>query len=339
MANSRIQAGASIPNNSGILSEGGIDFDFQNLFFEIGVRFFHFVEGVAIIVAGVLIIRYTRRYMQRIQVVHEAQRMALNLAEKLVSGFLVIVTATLALKVVGLDLTLLVSALTLGLSFALGDIIKNYVSGILILFKSPFTIGDVVKIKSFIGRVEHIDFQSTTLKTFDKKEITIYNKDILSQSITNFSKEELRRLEVEVNLGRGTDTAHALKVFEAILSNHSQVLKSPKFTIIFHKFSESGLRVMLRFWVKRPSNILKVRSEVALLIDQAFDEVSIISPIQRSIQFTDDVAMDEARKERIKMFYGLPQLAALAETTSGELKTVLGTEEDLFDRDEPEVEA
>jgi small conductance mechanosensitive channel len=340
MSNTRIQAGSTgLQNNSGnILDEGGIDFDFQALFWEIGTRFFHLLEGIAVIVLGILLIRYTRRYLQKFQVKDETQRMALNLVEKLVSGFLVIVTATLALKVVGLDLTLLVSALMLGLSFAMGDIIKNYVSGILILFKSPFRLGDIVKIKSFTGRVENIDFQSTTLKTFDKKEITIYNKDILSQSITNYSKEDMRRLDLDVTLGRGSDIDYALRIFESLLNSHDKVLKSPHFTIIVKNFSENGIRLILRFWVKRSSNILKVRSELAFWIEQSFDERRIYSPLQRSIEFNEDVAMNDSRKQNLERFYGQPALAAIAVATNGQLQTVLTyPEEDLFDREEPEV--
>ncbi|MGE3278979.1 MAG: mechanosensitive ion channel family protein [Candidatus Altimarinota bacterium] len=338
MANSQLQAGASIRTNGQILEDGGIGFDVQALFWEIATRFLHLVEGVLVIIIGIFVIRYARKYIQKVHTSDETQRMALNLVEKLVSGFLVVVTATLALKVVGLDLTLLVSALTLGLSFALGDIIKNYVSGILILFKSPFRIGDIVKIKSFTGRVERIDFQSTTMKTFDKKEITIYNKDILSQSITNYSKEDLRRLELVVTLGRGTDVPYAIKVFESILNEHPKVLKSPHFTIIVKNFADFGIKLALRFWVNRSSNILKVRSELAFNIEQAFDEQRVLSPVQRGIEFSEDVTMNTDRKQRLERFYGQPALAAIAVDTSGQLQTVLSSpDEDLFDREEPEV--
>lgn len=338
MSNNQL-AGATIRTDGQILDDGGLNFDFETLFWEIGTRFFHLMEGVLVIVIGILVIRYSRKYLQRIQVKDETQRMALNLVEKLVSGFLVVVTATLALKVVGLDLTLLVSALTLGLSFALGDIIKNYVSGILILFKSPFRLGDIVKIKSFTGRVERIDFQSTTLKTFDKKEVTIYNKDILSQSIINYSKEEVRRLELDVTLGRGTDISRATHIFESILNGHDKVLKSPHFSILVKKLTDNGIRVTLRFWVKRASNLLKVRSDLAYQVEQSFDEKLILSPLQRGIEFNEDVTMNVDRKQRLERFYGQPALAAIAVATTDQLQSVLTyPEEDLFDREEPEMD-
>lgn len=339
MANERITAG-NIGSNGQILQDGGIDFSLSNVVFEVGVRFLYVLEAVIIIVVGILLIRYGRRYLQRIQVKYESQRMGLNLLEKLISGFLVIVTATLALKVVGLDLTLLVSALTLGLSFALGDIIKNYVSGILILFKSPFSIGDVVKIKSFVGTVERVDFQSTTLKTFDRREITIYNKDILSRSITNFTKEDMRRLTIGVTLGRGTDMSRAMAIFENILQNHAKVLKKPHFSVVFKRFAASGMTFHIRFWVQRPVNILKVRSEIALQIEQAFDEAQIFSPYERQIQFTEDVSMNDGRKHRLQRFYEQPAMAAIAAQTVAQVQTVTTVADtELADQDEPEFEA
>jgi len=340
MANPRVQAASTVGQNDSLLSQGGLGFSFQNLLVEIGTRFLYLIEGVVIVLIGLLVIRFVRRYFQKVQTAHESQRMALNLMEKLTAGFLAIVTVTLALKVVGLDITLLVSALTLGLSFALGDIIKNYVSGILILFKSPFAIGNVVKIRNHTGKVERIDFQSTTLKTFDKKEVTIYNKDILSRSIVNYSKEELRRLRVEVALGRGTDMGRAIAVFSAILGAHPQVLKTPTFSIVFKKFSADGMHFHIRFWLNRSANLLEVRSQIALQIDQAFDEARVISPYERQIQFTEDVSMTDDRKHRLQRFYGQPMLAAIATQTSSQVESIVaaspaGTEQ--IDKEEPEA--
>lgn len=339
MANPNIQAAATVGKSDSILSDGGLSSNFQSILLEIGTRFLYVVEGVLIVVVGLLIIRYARAYFQKVETKYESQRMALNLVDKLVAGFLAVVTITLALKVVGLDITLLVSALTLGLSFALGDIIKNYVSGILILFKSPFAIGNIVKIRRHTGKVERIDFQSTTLKTFDSREITIYNKDILSRSIVNYSKEDKRRLNIAVTLGRGTDMTRALVIFESILNNNPQVLKTPQMSIVFRKFSSAGMNFHIRFWVNRTVNILQVRSQIALAIEQAFDEAQVFSPYERQIQFTEDVTMNEDRKHRLQRFYEQPIMAQIANQTSFQVQSIVTPQvvnERLVDQEEPE---
>src|SRR3989338_1079769 len=194
---------------SSAVGESG-QIDFQELFVTIVLKFIEVLEGAAIIVAGMIAVRFLKRYFARIETTHERQKTALNLLEKITSGFVVVIAVTLGLKIIGIDLTLIIGVLTLGLSFGLRDIIKNYVAGILILFKSPFEIGDVVKIRNFVCRVVKIDFQAITLTTFDGKDITVHNKDILTQPITNFSKHDQRRLEVNFRLGYGSDLSRAL---------------------------------------------------------------------------------------------------------------------------------
>lgn len=320
--------------------EGPTTLDYKEILINILFKFVDLLQAVAVIVIGMLVIRYVRRWLQKIQVEHDAQRTALNLLEKLVTGFLIVITLTLALKIIGLDLTLIISALTLGLSFGLRDIIKNYVSGVLILFKAPFAIGDIVKIRSYVGVVEKIEFQSTTLKTFDRREVTIYNKDVLTQSLVNYSKELERRVEIPVRLGHGTDLKKAIAIFDNILENYPAILKTPRRTIMFKNFSDGGVTMVVRFWVKRPCNILKIRTEIALQIQQAFDEIVLLSPFTRDVQFETDVGMTDARKERLRAFYSQPALAAIAAATNGQLTQIVtpAAEEEFIDKDEPEVE-
>ena len=85
---------------------------------------------------------------------HEQQKTAINLMEKITNGFIIVIAFTLALKIIGLDLTLILGAVMLGLSFGLRDVIKNYIAGLFNSFKSPFSIGDIVKVRSFTGKIE-----------------------------------------------------------------------------------------------------------------------------------------------------------------------------------------
>lgn len=306
---------------AGALNEGAGEI--SDLAVAIFGKFIDVLEGAAVIVCGFIVVRALRRYFARIEVEHEHQRTALNLLEKITDGFIVIVAITLGLKMIGLDLTLLISVLTLGLSFGLRDVIKNYVAGILILFKSPFKIGDIVKIRSFIGKIIQIEFQAITIKTFDNKDVTIYNKDILTQPITNYSRHDQRRLEICVQLGYGSDLSHAVKIIEEIMKEDENVLKKPKYSVYFKSFENTGTLLRVRFWVKYPCNILKIQSELAYKVQGALDEENMYAPYVREVDGT--YAMTQARKERLKVLYARPELAAImagtgfqaAEATAG----------------------
>ena len=286
------------------LADKAMEIDFQGIITGIVSKFIDVLGGVAIIIAGIILVKYLKYYFSKIQIVHERQKTVLNLLEKITSGFVIVMAVTMGLKVIGLDLTLIVSVVTLGISFGLRDVIKNYVAGLLILFKSPFEIGDIVKIRSFTGRIEKIEFQSVTLRTFDQKEITIHNSDLLTQPLTNFSKSQQMRLEMSMMLGYGSDASRAVKIFDQILKKTDVVLKSPKHSIVFKDFGKEGMSILIRFWVQRPCNPLKIRSELALQIQESFDDAQIFAPYAREAGLAGEFGMTEARKERLKTFYG-----------------------------------
>ena len=305
-------------------------------------KFIAVLEAALILLAAIFIMRYIRSRFRKMEVEHEQQKTAINLLEKITSGFTVVMAITLALKVVGIDMTLLVSVAILGLSYGLQDIIKNYVAGILILFKSPFKIGDIIKIREHTGRVSNIDFQSTTLQTFDKRHVTIYNSDVMTQSIVNFTRNDLRRQNFDVMIGYGSDVHAALKVFDRILSANTEIQKSPKHSISFKSFGENGPIFTLKFWVKRPCNIHKIKTNLAASISQAFDEDNILTPYSKGIEAEDETILGKItdnRKKRIETFY-----QSFKEDTSTEAANIpLGPNGELLepvvveeDYDEPE---
>lgn len=304
------------------------DFNASDIFVNILLKFIDVLEAAIIIAAGIVVIKIVKSYIRRVQVTHERQQTAMNIFEKITSGFLIVVTFTLALKVVGLDLTLMISVITLGLSFGLRDVIKNYIAGLLVLFKAPFEIGDVIKIRNFIGKVEKIEFQAVTIKTFEHREITIHNSDLLTQPITNYSKAQQSRLEIPVPLGYGTDTSKALRIFDTILRNDPLVLKSPKHTILFKTFHSEGIHVLIRFWVQKPANELLIRSTLIMQINNAFDEAGIMAPYGREAQLSAEYGMTEDNKKRISDFYALPLFSQAAPETV--------PIEEYADADEPE---
>jgi len=305
------------------------------------VKFLYVLEGAIILAVTLFIVKYIKKYFAKIETAHEQQKNALNLLEKITVGFVMVVGVTLALKVIGLDISLLVSVCLLGLSYGLKDVIKNYIAGILLSLKSPFKVGDTVKIKQFVGKVEKMELQSTSLKTFDNRDVTIYNSDILNQSIQNYSRYPMKRIELNVNLGYGTDVEKATRIFEKILTAEQSILKAPKYSIVFKAFSKDYITVQLKFWVQLPSNFLKVRTDLAYKIYKAFDEASLLTPYAREANPKEGFSMDESRKKRIQDFYASPMFADLNKEPSAtdQLAPQPGPLAPEFaDADEPSVE-
>ena len=113
-----------------------------------------------------------------------------------------------ALQQMGFDLSaFLVSLGVVGftIGFALQDISKNFVAGMLLLLQQPFDIGNTIEVAGFSGTVLDVDLRATQIRTFDGKTVLIPNSDVYTSAITNFSRETSRRLEVSVGVAYDTD--------------------------------------------------------------------------------------------------------------------------------------
>jgi len=84
----------------------------------------------------------------------------------------------------------------LAVGLAAQDVIRNVISGALILFEQPFRVGDMVNVDSHYGEVKSIGLRSTTLVTFDDTTITVPNATVAAQSIANSNSGALDEMVV-----------------------------------------------------------------------------------------------------------------------------------------------
>ncbi len=150
----------------------------------------------------------------------------------------------LALNSVGAQwsqLQWLVAALSVGIGFGLQEIVANFVSGIIILFERPVRVGDVVTVGGTDGVVTKIRIRATTIRGYDRKELLVPNKELITGRLLNWSlSDAVTRLMIVVGVAYDTDVdkAHAL-MLEAAEEN-PRVLATPKPALNFEGFGDSA---------------------------------------------------------------------------------------------------
>src|SRR5262249_606219 len=87
----------------------------------------------------------------------------------------------------------LIGAITVALSLALQDMLKNLVAGIYLLLERPFTLGDRIILSPYTGEVEDIEMRYTALRTADGQRVIIPNSMLFSSAVVNLSAYERRR--------------------------------------------------------------------------------------------------------------------------------------------------
>ena len=95
-----------------------------------------------------------------------------------------------------------------------------------------------------------MDAVSITLKTGDKKKITMANKLVLDGAIVNVSASETRRLDMTVSVAYGSDLDQVKEVVSSLLSSYSDVLDEPAPVIEVSKLNNSSVDFIVRPWVR-----------------------------------------------------------------------------------------
>ena len=229
-----------------------------------------------------------RKSFQRFSPTSTLTGLAVNFVYILSVGIVVFTT----LKILHLDATIttmLASAGVVGLAlaFAFQDIASNFISGIFISFRKPFNVGDVIKVKDYMGNVEEIRLRDTTILTFNGQYVTIPNKDVFQNPIENYTKYGKRRLDIKGGVSQGDDLNKAQKVAMETLAEIEGIIKEDT-TFLYDGLGESTIDFTVRLWVNTSENgsYLKVLNDAIIRIKQVFEQNDISMPFPiRTLDF------------------------------------------------------
>lgn len=209
----------------------------------IAVVIFILGRWVAKAVVGVV-----RRLMKKRDVDLTLSRFVTNM----LFAFLMAVVIIAALGQLGVQTTSLVAivgAAGLAIGLALQGSLSNFASGVMIITFRPFKAGDYVEAGGVSGAVEEVSIFNTTLKTPDNKRVIVPNAQITGGSITNYSAEDKRRIDLVFGIGYGDDIRKAKEVIEVVLAEDERILKDPAPTIGVIELGASSVNLAVRPWV------------------------------------------------------------------------------------------
>ena len=170
-------------------------------------------------------------------------------------------------------------ALALGIGFGLGEIISNFISGLIILFERPLRVGDYVTVGDQSGTVSRIKIRATTLTDLDNKEILIPNKEFVTGRVTNWTlSNSILRIIIPVGIAYGSDTRRAQEIMLDVLQSEPKVLDKPAPQAIFVNFGDSSLDFELRVFIRSFEDRFPVINAVHTAINLALERAGITIP-------------------------------------------------------------
>ncbi|MBL4675928.1 MAG: mechanosensitive ion channel [Mucilaginibacter sp.] len=207
-----------------------------------------------------------------------------NLFGSLVYVFLLGIIIFIALSVLKLDkavTSILAGAgiLGLALAFAFQDIAANFMSGIFLSVRKPLFVGDIVKIKDYMGKVEEINLRDTVIRTYQGQMVIIPNKDVFQNPIENYTLLGKRRMDLTVGVSYGDDLDKVMRVtLDAV--KDIEGLTEDENTMFFTEFADSSINYVIRLWISihDNANILEVKSQAIMRIKKAYEANDIMIP-------------------------------------------------------------
>lgn len=168
----------------------------------------------------------------------------------------------------------------LAVGLALQGSLSNLAGGVLILIFKPFVRDDYVVVAGVEGIVKEIQMLYTVITTPDNKEIIIPNSQIANGTITNVTKNPVRRLDMMFSVGYDSSIDKVKELLTKIANEQPTVLKDREFTIRLFIHSASSLDFVCRVWVKK-EDYWSTKFDFMEKVKEIFDENGIEIPYQK----------------------------------------------------------
>jgi len=206
----------------------------------------------------------------------------------LIRYFIIFVGLLLTVSMLGFsltNLTIILSALGVGIGFGLQGIVNNFVSGLILLFERPIREGDTIVLGEQWAQVKTIGMRATIIQTFDLAEVVIPNADMINSHVTNWTLSNRKaRLSIPVGVDYGSDVSLVVETLLGCANDHDLILKSPATEVLFLNLGDSSLDFELRVWIQDNDNRLLVTSQLLQEIVKRFREKGIVIPFpQRDV--------------------------------------------------------
>ena len=229
-----------------------------------------------------MVVKGMMKAMQKGDLDITLRRFISNLARTLLMLF-VIIAAINALGVQTASLIALVGAAGLAVGLALQGSLANFAAGVLIVLFRPYKVGDWIEGGGVSGSVEEVQILTTVLKTGDNKRVIIPNSQIMGTTITNYSANDTRRVDLVVGVSYSDDLDKVRKELQDLVNADERILKDPAVTIAVSELADSSVNFVLRPWVNT-ADYWAVYFDLTERVKKRFDEVGISIPFpQRDV--------------------------------------------------------
>jgi len=209
--------------------------------------------AIVLAVAGRYVIRFINKMVARMLERRGVEPTVQSFLKSFVNITLIILLIITVVGTLGVNTTSLAALLAsagLAVGMALSGNLQNLAGGIILLFLKPFKVGDFIEAQGVSGTVKAIQIFHTILTTTDNKELFVPNGALSSGNITNYTKNELRRVDFTIGVEYGTEIEKVKQVTLALLREDRRIMTEPAPFIAVKELGDNGVIYVIRVWAK-----------------------------------------------------------------------------------------
>ncbi len=212
---------------------------------------FKLLGAILVFVIGKAIIKFIIKHFPTGTGKHPIDPTASNFIKNIVKTALYVVLAVMIVGILGVPMASVIAVVGsagAAIALALQGSLANFASGIMILIMKPFKIGDYIDSASASGTVSDLGIFYTTLVTPDNKHISVPNSILTTSTVTNYSCESTRRLDLSFKVNYGSDIEAVKSTLIGIASKHGKVLTDPAPFVRISDINAPTVDIVVRVW-------------------------------------------------------------------------------------------
>jgi potassium efflux system protein len=255
--------------------------------------------GLFFLILGFVLSKIVSRFISQLLIqkfeFHEA---ASSTIEFITYYFLLIMFFLYTLNILNVPLAIFTffgGAFAIAIGFGSQNILKNFISGLILFIERPVRVGDFIEIDSVIGKVTRIAARSTHIKSFTNLDIILPNSSFLENKFTNWTlKDSVIRSEINIGVSYDSQTEKVEELLLRIVKGHKDILKYPEPICYFINFGDSTLDFVVWYWIDIAlSSRFAIDSQVRHTIIKQFRQEGItIAFPQRDIHMDTQAPLD-----------------------------------------------
>lgn len=212
----------------------------------------HIIAAVVIFIVGRFLIKLINRLvasiLQRRHIEISVQTFLSSLVN-IILTILLIITVIGALGVNTTSFAALIASTGVAIGMALSGNLQNFAGGLIILLFKPYRVGDFIDVCGVQGTVSAVQIFHTILLTPDNKAVYLPNGSTSSSTITNYSREDKRRIEWTFGIDYGEDVNRARTAILSVITADARILPDPAPFVAVGGLSDSSVDIIVRVWV------------------------------------------------------------------------------------------